>query len=39
VLDKESSNIVYDTEITNNVLNFLNKDEVSEVLVRIKNLK
>ena len=39
VLDKESGNIVYDTEITDNVLNFLNKDEVSEVLVRIKNLK
>lgn len=38
VLDK-TNNIVYDTEITDNVLNFLNKDEVSKVLVRIKNLK
>ena len=39
VLDKETNNILYNTEITDNVLNFLNKDEVSKVLVRIKNLK
>jgi urease gamma subunit len=39
VLDKGTNNILYNTEITDNVLNFLSEDEVSKVLVRIKNLK
>lgn len=39
VLNNETKNIVYNTEITNDVLGNLSKIEVGNVLVRIKNLK